>query len=377
MKILLAAGGTGGHINPALAVAGTLRKRYGDNVEILFAGNPQNMEAKLVPEAGFAFAPIDVRGFYRGFNWKNVKRDTVALFKMFSSTGTAHNIIKEFKPDAAVGFGGYVAGPVIREAAKMGVPTAIHEQNAFPGMTNKALAKMVDVVMLTSPDAADRMECKNEPVVTGLPVRQELISADRNACRKALGIPDDKKLVLSMGGSLGARAINDAMIDLIAAKQGECWFIHSMGQYGLYVADELERRGVDVKNRPDIDLREYVSDMQVCMPAADLIICRSGASSLYEIRALGKPSILIPSPNVAENHQFYNAMELVSHDAAVMIEEKDLNGETLTAAADQLLNSPDRLAAIGHNAREMAILDAADRIVDRIVSISKSKPEAV
>ncbi len=377
MKVLLAAGGTGGHINPALAVAGNLKARFGDGVQILFAGNPAHMEAKLVPAAGYDFAPVDTRGFYRGLNWTNIKRDTVALVKVFTSSITARNIVKEFQPDVAVGFGGYVSGPVIREAAKLGVPTAVHEQNAFPGVTNKMLARRVDRVMLTSEDAAGRMECKNPPVVTGLPVRGEMIAADRDACRKQLGIPDGMPLVLSMGGSLGADAINKAMIELIANKKDDrdCMFIHAMGQYGLYVPDELKARGVDVDNRDDITLREYIDDMQVCMPAADLLICRSGASSLYEIRALGKAAILVPSPNVAENHQYYNAMELVNNDAAVLIEEKDLTGSSLTSAVNELLADPERIRTIEKNARSMAILNATDRIVENILDLVPELPD--
>ncbi|MGX8691661.1 MAG: UDP-N-acetylglucosamine--N-acetylmuramyl-(pentapeptide) pyrophosphoryl-undecaprenol N-acetylglucosamine transferase, partial [Eubacteriales bacterium] len=190
MKLLFATGGTGGHINPALAVAGKIREEYGDEVEILFVGTPTHMETRLVPQAGFDFTAIDVRGFYRGLSWNNIKRDSAALVKMFTSSVQAKKLIKEYQPDAAIGFGGYVSGPVIRAAAKLGVPTAIHEQNAYPGITNKALAKMVDVVMLTSEDAEKRIECKNPPVITGLPVRGEMVSADRAECRKKLGIPD-------------------------------------------------------------------------------------------------------------------------------------------------------------------------------------------
>lgn len=375
MKILFAAGGTGGHINPALAVAGKIRERMGDDAEILFVGTPTHMETRLVPAAGFDFASVDVRGFYRGLSWNNIKRDTVAVFKMFSGSRAAKKIIRDFQPDVAIGFGGYVSGPVIREAHKLGVPTAIHEQNAFPGITNKALAKEVDLVMLTSEDAEKRMDCKNAPIITGLPVREEMIRANRDECRKKLGIPDDKLLILSMGGSLGADTINEAMIDLIAAKKddGDCYYIHSMGQYGLYVPERLKEKGVDVDSRKDIDVREYISDMEVCMPAADIVICRSGASSLYEIRALGKASILIPSPNVAENHQYYNAMELVNNHAALIIEEKDLTGEKLLEMVNSLVHNPDELHEMEKNAKSMAILDAADRIADHLLELAKTK----
>ncbi len=373
MKILFAAGGTGGHINPALAVAGTIRDRLGDDAEILFVGTPTHMETRLVPEAGFDFTSVDIRGFYRGLSWKNIKRDTAAVFKMFSGSRKAKKIIADFEPDVAIGFGGYVSGPVIRKAAQMGVPTAIHEQNAFPGMTNKALAKQVDLVMLTSEDAAPRMECKNEPVVTGLPVRKEMIAADRAECRKKLGIPDDKILILSMGGSLGADTINEAMIDLITAKKDDddCYFLHAMGQYGGYVPDRLKENGVEIENNPNLELREYINDMEVCMPAADLVICRSGASSLYELRALGKASILIPSPNVAENHQYYNAMELVNNHAAEIIEEKDLTGEKLYAMVQDLVSNPEKIHSMEEKAKEMAILDAADRIADRLIGLTE------
>lgn len=373
MKILFATGGTGGHINPALAVAGRIREMYGDEAEILFVGTPTHMETKLVPQAGFNLKTVDVRGFYRALTWNNIKRDSVAFIKMFTSSIEAKKIIKEFNPDVAIGFGGYVSGPVIRKAHQLGVPTALHEQNAFPGITNKALAKVVDCVMLTSEDALDRIQSNVEPVITGLPVRGELIAADRKKCREELGIPDDKILILSMGGSLGADAINNAMIELITAEKDndKLMFIHAMGQYGLYVPEKLEENGVDLEAHPNIVLREYIDDMQRCMPAADIVICRSGASSLYEIRALGKASILIPSPNVAENHQYYNAMELVNNDAALIIEEKDLTGEKLVETAESLINDPERIKTIEKNAKSMAILDATDRITTNLLNLIK------
>lgn len=371
MKILFATGGTGGHINPALAVAGNIREKYGEEAEILFVGTPNHMEAQLVPAQGYDFKTVEVRGFYRKLTLENIKYDLGAVVKMFTASSEAKKIIREFQPDVAIGFGGYVSGPVIRECAKLGVKTAIHEQNAFPGVTNKALAKQVDLVMLTSEDARPRIECKTEPVITGLPVRSEMIRADRAACREALGIPEDKIVILSMGGSLGADAVNHAMTEFIAAKNGDerLHFIHAYGQYGDYVPGDLEAKGVDLKNTDYLDLREYIHDMEVCMPAADIVICRAGASSLYELRALGKASILIPSPNVAENHQYYNAMELVNHEAALLIEEKDLTGERLIQEANTLIEDPERIQTLSANAKEMAILNSTELIVEHLLGL--------
>ena len=372
MKILFATGGTGGHINPALAVASQIRKDYPD-AEILFVGTADHMESRLVPNAGFDFKTIKIAGFQRRLTPANIIKNIRTVFWLFSSTREAKKIIAEFQPDVVVGFGGYVSGPVLRKAHKMGIPIAVHEQNAFPGVTNKKLAKYAEVVMLTSEDAIDRIECLNEPVITGLPVRGELIAADRAECREKLGVPDGTPLILSMGGSLGARAVNEAVCGLIANKKDDhdCMFLHAMGSNGLWVPNKLCELGVDPVERDDIEIREYIDDMEVCMPAADLIISRAGASSLYEIRALGKASILIPSPYVAENHQYFNAMELVNNNAAEIIEEKDLTPESLTELVNEILADENRIAEMSENAKSMAILNSTDLIVENILNLVK------
>ena len=271
-----------------------------------------------------------------------------------------------------MGFGGYVSGPVVRTAAKMGIPTAIHEQNAYPGITNKTLAKIVDKVMLTAEEAEKYMQCKNPPAVTGLPVRGEMLRADRDFARAKLGIRDDQKLILSMGGSLGAMTINNAMVDLITDnyKNDSLYFIHAMGQYGLWVPDKLRENGVDT-DAENLELREYISDMDVCMPAADVVICRAGASSLSELQALGKASILVPSPNVAENHQYHNAMALVNKGAALIIEEKDLTKEKMQSLFDSLINNDENRLSIEANAKAMAVADAKEKIADIVLSLIK------
>ena len=372
MRIIFAAGGTGGHINPALAAAGEIRERFPD-AEILFIGTKDKMEAKLVPAAGFKFKTIEISGFYRQLSLKNIKRNLVTLSHLLSSSKEAKKIILDFKPDVVVGFGGYVSGPVVRMAAKLGIHTAIHEQNAYPGITNKALAKEVDKVMLTVEKAKEYLEAKNPPVVTGLPVRGEILRADRGVSRAELGIRDNQKLILSMGGSLGAEAINNAMVELIA--ENHCnknlYFLHATGQFGLWVPDKLREKGVDPDKEDNVEIREYIADMARCMSAADLVICRAGASSLSEIEALGKASILIPSPNVAENHQYHNAMALTGKDAAVLIEEKDLNAESLGKVFSSLINDEGRIKTLSENAKKLAITDAKEKIADIIVSLAQ------
>ncbi len=372
MKILFAAGGTGGHINPALAAAGEIRERHPDS-EILFVGAKGKMEAKLVPSAGFNLKTIRIAGFQRKISIENIFRNILAVLYLVLSPLSVKKIIKEFKPDVVVGFGGYVSGPVVQMAAKMGIPTAIHEQNAYPGVTNKTLAKSVDRVMLTNEEAAKFLAPKNPPVVTGLPVRGEMLKADRDFSRAEMGVKDNQKLILSMGGSLGAMTINNAMVDLIAeySENESLYFLHAMGQYGLWVPEKLKEKGVDSEKKANVEIREYISDMDRCMSAADLVICRAGASSLSELQALGKASILIPSPNVAENHQYHNAMALVNKGAALIIEEKDLTKEKMKELFESVAFNDEKRKAIENNAKAMAVIDAKEKIADIIISLIK------
>ncbi|MBQ8503885.1 MAG: undecaprenyldiphospho-muramoylpentapeptide beta-N-acetylglucosaminyltransferase [Clostridia bacterium] len=372
MKILFAAGGTGGHINPALAVAGVIRERYPES-EILFVGTKDKMEARLVPAAGFDFTTIKISGFQRKLSIENIFRNIKTVWYLLTCNGQVKKILREFKPDVVVGFGGYVSGPVVRMAAKLGIPTAIHEQNAYPGITNKALAKVVDRVMLTAEEASQYLEAKNECIVTGLPVRGEMLRADREISRAKMGISDNRKLILSMGGSLGALTINNAMVDIIAEhhKNESLYFLHAMGQYGLWVPEKLKEKGVDTEKSDNIEIREYINDMDVCMSAADIVICRAGASTLSELQALGKASILVPSPNVAENHQYHNAMALVNRNAAKIIEEKDLTKEKMDELFMSLVNNDSERHAIEENAKQMSLSDAKERIADIVVSLIK------
>ena len=377
MKFLFATGGTAGHINPALAVASYIRDNYKD-AEIMFIGTADHMESRLVPNAVFAFKTIEINGFKRSFSPKAIVANVKTVFKLVKSEQESKKIIRDFAPDVVIGFGGYVSGPVLQEAAKLHIPCCIHEQNAYPGITNKQLAKQVDRVMLTVEDAAKHLDCKNEPTVTGLPVRGELLNKSKKSAREELSVPDGKYLVLSFGGSLGAAPLNDSMFDILLrhADDGSVYHIHSVGTNGAEYLDKFVEKGFErvsdtVVRKGTVEVRKYIDNMDVCMAAADLVVGRAGASSLSEIEAMGKASILIPSPYVAENHQFHNAMALVNRNAARIIEEKDLTAESLSNMIDSLLSSQEQLFEIEKNAKSMAVLDSRERIADIIISLAK------
>ncbi len=350
-KILIAAGGTAGHINPALAIAGQLKKQYPD-AEICFAGRKKGMEYRLVTAAGYPFLPIEVRGFQRSLTPKNILRNFAALFWLAVSPVRCAAILRQVQPDLVIGTGGYVSGPVVRAAAKKGIRTAVHEQNAFPGVTNKLLAPLVDVVMAAVPAAVEKLGAKEKTVVCGNPVRPEVLAQDPAEARRALGIPAGRTVLLSFGGSLGAQRVNEVVAELAAwhTKNEDFYHIHATGQYGVELFEQLaQEKGF--AGDPRMDVREYIDDMPRCLAAADLVICRAGALTLAELAAMGRASILIPSPNVAENHQYYNALELEKAGAARVIEEKDLTGEGLVELVRSLTSQPDTLRIMGMSAR--------------------------
>ena len=362
MKVLLTGGGTAGHINPALAVAGHLKEKEPD-VEILYVGNRGGMEERLVGRAGYKMALITISGFQRKLTPKNIVRNIQTVGRVFTATAEAKRIIRDFAPDVCVGTGGYVSGPVVREAAKLGVPCVIHESNAYPGVTTKMLAKSVKTVMLAVPDAKRYFDASVNCVVTGNPVRGEVLAAEREASRKALGL-DERPLVLSFGGSLGASALNRAAAYMLAqSARGKAFqHIHGYGAHDQRFLSEVRELGLHVEENPQVRLLEYIDNMPQCLSAADLVIGRAGAMTLTEIEAKAKASILIPSPNVAENHQFHNAMALVRRGAAEIIEEKDLTGEALWKKVETILSDPDRLRSLGENAGKMEVADASERI---------------
>lgn len=372
MKVLIACGGTGGHINPGLAIADIIKTAYPD-AEFLFAGTPDHMEAKLVPQAGYRFEAIKVAGFQRKLSLENIGRNIKAVSYLVTSGSRAKQIISGFKPDIAIGTGGYAAGPVIRMAAKMGIPTAIHEQNAYPGVTNKLLSKEVDYVMLTVKEALDFMDAsKFEYSVTGLPVRSNINTMTKKEAREKLGFNDDFT-VLSFGGSLGAGCINETMTEAIKWHTGKNLKINHIHGYGGMGKDTfpqaMKAAGIPLKS-DRLRITEYINDMDVCLAAADLVICRSGASTLAELEAAGKASILIPSPIVAGNHQYHNAMVLGKANAAVVIEQKDASATRIISEIDKLYQSPEKAEQMSANAAALHLADTNERILEVIKKLA-------
>ena len=371
MKVLFACGGTAGHINPALAVATELRRRVPE-CEILFVGNPDGMEATLVPRAGFDFAPFRSMGIQRRLNWNNIKRNVKSVCLLMTARSRANKILRSFAPDVVMGTGSYISAPILLAAAAMHIPCMTHEANALPGVSNRMVAQKVDKFLLAVPEAEKRLPPRPDYIVTGNPVRPEILAADREAARARLGIPSGQICLLSFGGSLGAQTVNEAIADLMAwhVPEGKLHHIHATGQYGVELLPELLRqKGVAFENNPNLDIREYIPDMPECLAAADLVIARAGAMTLAELTAVGRASVLIPSPNVAENHQYHNAMVLANHQAAVVIEEKDLTGEKLVAVVKDMTADPQKLREIGLAAKTLGVPDACGHITDELLKL--------
>lgn len=373
MRVLIAAGGTAGHINPALAIAGALKSACPE-AEIHFAGRQKGMEYGLVTKAGYPFHHIEVNGIQRKLTPKNILRDIEALWHLALSGPRARAMLRQLQPDLVIGCGGYVSGPVVRCAAKMGIKTAIHEQNAFPGVTNKLLAPDVDVVFAAVPAAVEKLGAPDKTLVVGNPVRPEIFAQDRDAARSALGA-GNRIVLLSFGGSLGARRVNELVADLAAWEQKErknILHIHATGSRGVPLFEKLAaEKGVTVGQ--SLEVREYIDDMPEMLAAADLVISRAGALTLAELEAAGRAAILIPSPNVAENHQYYNALELQKAGAAVVIEEKDLTAPRLIETVERLTADRASLVSMGKLARALAEPQSLEKITGRLLKLTGRK----
>lgn len=369
MNVILAGGGTAGHINPALTIARTIKSKC-QGASILFVGNENSLEHKLVTKAGFDIRFIRVTGFKRSLSLHNFK--TVRWF--LKSVADCKKIIREFNADVVIGTGGYVSGPMVYAAQSLGIKTCIHEQNAFPGLTTKFLSKRADALFISFDSSRKYFKGARNIVLTGNPLDSAFMFTDKAEARAKLGIPDDAFYLLSFAGSLGAKAVNETMLDFIAknAKSHDFYHTHATGSFGYrWMPDELNARGFDINKKSHIDVLEYIYDMPVRLCACDAVVCRAGAITLGELTAQGKPSILIPSPNVTNNHQYHNAMSLVNENAALIIEEKDLTPDALYNKVMSLKNDPELCKSLSENAHRCALLNAAEEIYNGICAVLK------
>lgn len=374
MRVLIAAGGTAGHVNPALAIAKEIEKHC-PGAEIHFAGRKKGMEYDLVTKAGYPFHHIEVNGIQRKLTLRNVARNVKAMYHLALSAPCAAAILRKVQPDLVIGAGGYVSGPVVQTAAKKGILTAIHEQNAFPGITNKILAKSVDLVFVAMPDAVERLgpAAKGKTFVVGNPVREAMWNTDRTAARKALGAKDGQIVVVSFGGSLGAQRLNEAVAELAVweLKERDFLHIHATGSIEKKDFAALAKK-LNIDNDARFQIREYIEDMPSMLAAADLVISRAGALTLAEISAVGRAAVLIPSPNVAENHQYYNAMQLEKLGAARVLEEKNLGQGALQKTVDEITQSQASLMEMGAKARALAQPDSLEKIWTHLEQLLKT-----
>jgi len=360
-------------VNPALALAGLMRERDA-GTEVLFVGANRGLERRLVEKAGYPFKAVEVSGFHRSFKPKEIKHNLSALYHYFRSPYDAKKILRSFRPDLVVGTGGYASYPMVKAAASAGIPTAVHESNAIPGLTTKLLEPHAGVIMVGFEECRKNYQHPEKVQVTGTPVRGDFFALTRAEAKKQLGMDDGKPLVLSFWGSLGASEMNRQMADFIAAevKNDAFHHIHGAGANGYpRVLQMLQERGVDLSEQNMVEVREYIYDMAVVMRAADLVICRSGASTISELTALGTAAILVPSPNVTNNHQEKNARVLSDNGAALLLLERESSGEKLLEETLTVLNDRQRRQTMEENMAALGVRDANERIYETVMALVK------
>ena len=373
MNFVFTCGGTAGHINPALAVANLMRERYPD-CNILFIGATGHMEEKLVPQAGYELKCLPGSGLSRQLNLTGIKKNIRAVKCVLNAVKACKRIFREFRPDVIIGTGGYASFPALYAGSSMKIPVCVHESNAVPGVTTKLAARLADRVLVCFEESKAMYPDPSKVEVVGMPVRREFIYGNRAAARKELGIGDEP-LVLSAFGSLGAKVMNQTMAEMFRLEKEDGYpfrHIHATGSFGWeWMPGLVKEKGVDLANTPQIEMLEYFYNMPTLMAAADVIISRAGASTCNEIGAAGLPCILIPSPNVTNNHQEKNARVLESRGGAVVIVEKDCSAEKVYEEIKSLLADPDRRAEMGKNLRRMVTMDSAERICDIVEQLAK------
>ncbi|SHE35853.1 UDP-N-acetylglucosamine-N-acetylmuramylpentapeptide N-acetylglucosamine transferase [Tissierella praeacuta DSM 18095] len=367
MKYLITGGGTGGHIYPALAIANEIKNKD-KHAKILYVGTEKGLESELVPKEGFQFRTIRVKGMPRKIN----KESFIALKELFHGINDAKKIINEFKPDVVIGTGGYVCGPVVYIAKKKKIPAMIHEQNAFPGITNKILSRYVDKVAVTFDEAKKYFKYPDRVINTGNPIRKEILNINKEEAYKALNIDKSVPFILSFGGSGGQKTLNDGIYSLIkeAVDKKDIQIIHVTGKrfYDEFI-DRLKRDNIKLNN--NIKIFPYFYQIPEAINIASLVVTSSGAITLAEISAVGVPSVLIPKSYTAENHQEFNARAFENKGASILVLEKDIRGNILNDIIYDLIKDKNRLEEMAKNSKKLGKIDASEKIFEIINTIVK------
>ena len=361
LRVIISGGGTGGHIFPAISIANAIREKRPD-AKILFVGADGRMEMQRVPAAGYEIKGLPIMGFDR----KNMLRNLKVLYHIWKSQRMAEKIVRDFNPQVGVGVGGYASGPMLNVCAKNNVPILIQEQNSYAGVTNKILSKKAAKICVAY-DGMERFFPAEKIIMTGNPVRQNVLSCQLTAAeaRQQFGLEHDRKTILLVGGSLGARTVNESILQhLDMVSQSDAQFIWQTGKY--YNASIMEQ--LEGRQPSNLKVMDFISDMGAAYKAADLVISRAGASSISEFCLLGQPVILVPSPNVAEDHQTKNAMALVNKEAALYVKDADAPQSLLKLALDTVRDDQ-KLQALSENIKKLALTDAADRIADEVLAL--------
>ena len=371
MRVLLTGGGTSGHVNPALAIADII-KAHEPNAEIAYVGTPNGIEKKLVEKEGYEYFSVKIKGIERSLSLENIK----TAFLVLTAPAKAKKIIKKFRPDVVIGTGGYVCWPPLKAAAELGIPTLVHESNSTPGLAVRMLDGKVDLVLTNFEESANNLKHKDRVVCVGNPVRFSRSDMTREAARAALGIPDSIKfVVLSFGGSLGAVGVNRAAIDVMrgfSSQKSDVAHFHSGGK--LYYGDASERfEKAGLKKSSRLSVSEYIYDMKTYMSAADLVICRAGAMTLTELAMMGKPAILIPSPNVTDDHQYNNAKVLGDRKAAVVLRESELDYDKINAEVEKIYADESLRRRMSEKVSELANPSVSEEIYSKILELVNKK----
>ena len=346
-KVIFTCGGTAGHVNPAIALAQLMREKDPET-EFLFVGAERGLEKDLIPKAGYDFRTVHISSFHRSFKPREIRHNLVSVGNLLRAPGEARAILRQFRPDVVIGTGGYASFPMVKAAAKAGIPTAVHESNMVPGLTTEMLEPFADRIMVGFEACREHYRHPEKVIVTGTPVRRDFFHLTKAEAKRRLGVEDGRPLLVSFWGSLGASGGKDGYPVLLKL---------------------LQEKGVDLADHPALQVREYIYDMAAVMRAADLVLCRAGASTISELTALGVPALIVPSPYVTNNHQEKNARVLENAGGAAVLLEKDCSGQALFQAACGILHDGARRASMERAMSALGIRDATERIYQTVLEI--------